>query len=429
MLTHVNSSEDRVVETAQPGPRVGFRLPLETPVASLAVAVAALLLGFDMLAGPLRYYLAQAGLESLVYLPKGCCFIFILYELTRRQVDRLLLWVLLLLFFYAGVGLLHQVSPKMQFFSLFLVVPALFGVAAGRHLPGRERGVVRLLAAVFAVTALGVYLDFFCDFPWDGFSYKVEGAEVEGSREWSSFGLSRRAGFTRMSAAAAFYLVCCGLFLFSYLKSWRLKLTVALCAFPAVLLTTNKAGIVGFLLGLGSLAVARLPVWRRLYLYGLAVAVMAFPFSTLVRSYDMSLADPVSLLLLASFEDRLINTWPSFLAAVAKLGSPLTGIGFGGVGSAVKYFSGPGSDMLAFADNFALYLYGCFGVAAAALFLYLARVTDRLFASPRALSRALAPAMVALLAASLTTDVVESQVFALLLGLAVASARDAVETL
>lgn len=401
----------------------GGALDGRAEVATLAVAVTAFLLLLDAFSGTARYYLAAAGLEFLVYLPKGLCLLFVCHQLMRRHVDRLLLGTVLALCFFVALGFLNQVPPLVQVFSLLMVIPMLFGLSAGRYLLLRERALVWLLSALFMVTALGVYLDLLWQLPWEGFTYRIEGAEVEGSRDWSTFGLARRAGFTRMSASASFYLVCSILFLLNYLRHWTYKAALLLVGVPALLLTTNKAGILALLLGILASAVARIAICRKACLYGLALIVAVFPFSILFHRYDLSLSDPVSLLLLASFEDRLINTWPSFIEMVGKIGHPLTGVGFGGVGSGLKYFNGAGREALAFADNFALYLYGLFGPVALFIICYLARLTDRLFTARSALCRSLAPVMVALLAASLTTDVVESQVFALFLGVAVACLR------
>jgi O-antigen ligase len=395
----------------------------EYTMPSVAIVLAFLLLSFDMVAAPLRFYLSRVGLDFLTYLPKVFCLLYAAREVAKVNIDRRLFWFVLLLLVFAVVGFLHQIGYVSQIFSLLLIAPLLFGMTAGRQLLAKEEKLVWVLTAVFLVTALGIYLEGYCSFPWKGFEYKVAGTAVEGSREWSTFGLARRAGFTRTSASAAYYLVCSSLFLYSYSSKWWLKLSLLVVAFPAVALTTSKAGLLGFLAGVFAVSLVRWPLLRKVYVYLLALVVILFPASTLVRNYDLNISDPISLLLLASFEDRLINTWPSFFQAVAELGNPFTGLGFGAVGAASKYFAGQKGQALAFADNFALYLYGNFGLfVAVALFLYFAKVTDQLFCSAERPVRAMAPVMVSVLAAALSTDVIESQVFALMLGVAISMA-------
>lgn len=393
---------------------------LEFSVASTAFAITAMVLCFDMLAGPLRFYLSRLGLESIIYLPKGACLLFVLRELARTTVHRTSFIAVAGILLYSAVGLFHQAGIASQIFTLLMFAPFLFGVCAGGYLREREEAFVRLLAVVFVTTALGVFLDLYVDFPWKGFAYSIGGTDIEGTRDWTTMGFERVAGFARMSTAAAFYLVCSGLFLYSYSRSTLMKYLVLLLAFPAVLATTNKAGVGGLLLGFTAILLCRFPKVQKILVVVLALAGMLLPVSTLLRSYDIDLTDPLSLLLLASFDDRLINTWPGFFAAVSRFGNPVTGVGFGGVGSAIKYFSRGNRETMAFADNFSLYLYGCFGLLAVFLFLYLAKVTLTLFRSEDRLSSSMAAGMVALLGASLTTDVIEAQVFAIMLGIAVA---------
>ncbi|HEY6873541.1 MAG TPA: hypothetical protein VI298_12540 [Geobacteraceae bacterium] len=397
----------------------GAWAPFQVRAASLALTIMALVLCTDMLSGALRYYLSQVGLDFLIYLPKAACLFFVVHEIMRKPLERAFFYMLLFLFLFAGIGFIHQTGFAAQLFAIFLISPFLFGAVSVRYIIERENAFVVLLAVVFFVTALGVVLDVYLDLPWSGYVYQLAGSEIEGSREWSTFGLERVSGFARMSTSAAFYLVCGALFLYSYFRSRWSKLMVLLVAFPTVFATTNKAGIGGLVLGFAALMISRVPRLLKVSVYGLAAMTAFLPFSTVVRSYQVDLSDPVSVALLASFEDRLINTWPNFLAEVAKFGNPAIGVGFGGVGSAVKYFSHGSQVSLAVADNFALYLYGCFGLVSVVILLYFAHVAVTLFASRERLARSLAPVMVALLAASLTTDVIEAQVFALILGIAI----------
>jgi hypothetical protein len=391
---------------------------------SIVLWLMVLLICTDMLAGPLRFFLSYVGLESVVYIPKVMCFLFLTWEIVRGRLTRLLFYNIILLAVYAVVGLLHRVDVFSILFSLFVVLPFLFGIVAEQYLYDKEKLYISFIIAVFIVTALGIYLDVFLEFPWQGFSYTIQGAEIEGAREWTTFGLKRIAGFTRLSAAAAFYIVTSALFLISYSRSWWHKLMLFLVGFPAVLATTNKAGIVGFVLGMASILLVHYPRTLKLFVFGLASTVMLLPLSTVVRSYDIDLSDPVSLILLASFEDRLIHTWPDFVAAVSQFGNPVTGVGFGGIGSAIKFSVGGSREVFAFADNFALYLYGCFGVLAVALFFYLAHITCNLFTSKHRIVGSLAPVMVAIFAVSITTDIIEAQILALMLGIAIASYRN-----
>ena len=387
----------------------------------VALCIMALLLFTDMMTGPIRYYLSNIGLDVLVYLPKFLCLIFLFNQIYRGLLTRTMFYLAIILTCSSVISYLHGFGATSILFSIFLISPFLFGLSSAQYMKNNETKFVLLLTAVFIITAIGIYIDMLADFPWEGFTYSVGGQEIEGTRQWSTFGIDRLAGFARMSATAAFYLVASSLFLYSYTKSWRLKLVIALIAFPAILLTTNKAGIGGFILGLASMLLWGFPRIYKISVFSLTSLVLYLPVTTLYKNYVVNLNDEVSIILLASFEDRLINTWPLFFTAVNKFGNLFTGVGFGGVGSAIKYFS-PNRDLLAVGDNFALYLLGCFGVFALWILYYFAQTTCVLFTSKQRINRSLAPVMVAMLAASLTTDIIEAPVYALFLGFSIALA-------
>lgn len=393
-------------------------LPVEYRNSTIALAVMAMVLLVDTLTGPLRYYLSHLGLSFLIYCPKICCLLFIVREMLRVRMNRVLFFVLLVLDAGAVVGVLHGVGLVSLVFSFLLMAPLLFGVCSARYFVERERAVVKLVLIIFLITALGIAIDIFIDYPWKGFVYKIDSQEIEGGRDWTTFGIERVAGFARTSVTAASYLASSALFLFGYCRSLRVRLLLLVITFPLLLVTTNKACIGGFIAGVAIFALMKLPRLQRLGVYCLALVVLLLPFSTLLDVYDVSMDDPVSLLLFASFDDRLINTWPTFLSAVSRYGSVLTGVGLGGIGSPARYFASGPRAVFSFADNFALYLYGIFGLFAVPIFLYWARVINNVFSSRHRGVLALAPVLVAMLAVALTTDVIEGQVFALFLGLA-----------
>jgi len=388
-------------------------------VSTVAFTILSLLLVVDVFAGPLRYYLSSIGLEAVIYVPKIACLLFVVSEIIRDHLNKKLLIALLIILLFAIIGFFYCTTIASILFSLLLISPMLFGITTAKYFRINESAFLLLFVFVFTASVFGIYLDIFVDFPWKGFNYTIGGAEVEGSREWETFGVDRLAGFARSSVNAAFYIVCTGLFLYKYLKYRMLKFLVWLLAFIAILLTTNKAGLGAFLVATVSYFLAGYYQVRRLYVYALILLLIVLPFSVLIVTYDIDLTDPISLMLLASFDDRLINTWPNFISAVSEYGNFWWGVGFGGSGSASKYFTVFESGELAVADNLTLYLYGWFGFLSVFILAYFACVTLDLFKSTYRFNNSFASIMVSLLAASLTTDIIESQVFAVVLGISI----------
>jgi hypothetical protein len=394
---------------------------LKTKVNKKAVAAVLLffLLFFDAFAAPLRYYLSLIGLEVIIYLPKFACLLFVVSESLHIHVNKKLIQLLTLLLFFAVIGFLYYTTVSSAFFTIFLISPLLFGIVVAKYIRLNESGFVLIILFIFILTAVGVYLDIFIDYPWKGYSYNIGNAEIEGSREWETFGVDRLAGFARVSAVAAFYLLCTGLFLHHYVKYRSIKFVVWLFAFFAIFQTTNKAAVAAFIFASISIVLYKQPLIRAFYVWGWVFLLFLLPFSTLFIKYDINLSDDISLMLLASFDDRLINTWPNFISAISESGNYILGTGFGGCGSGSKYFNTSEMSSLEVADNLALYLYGWFGGLSVFVLFYIARITLYLFKHTDRLINSFGPVMVALLAASITTDVIEAQIFSLILGISI----------
>ncbi len=377
------------------------------------------LLFFDAFAGPLRYYLSLMGLEVIIYLPKIGCLLFVVSELLHVHVNKRLIQLLILLFYFAVIGFLYYTTVPSVLFAFFLISPLLFGVVAAKYIRLSESRFIFIFIFIFIFTSIGIYLDVFIDYPWKGYNYNIGNAEIEGSREWETFGVDRLAGFARLSSVAAFYLLCTGLLIFHYTKYRSIKFVVWLFAFFAIFQTTNKAAVVAFIFASISIALYKHPIIRSFYVWGWVFLLFLLPFSTLFIKYDINLSDDISLMLLASFDDRLINTWPNFISAISESGNYILGTGFGGCGSGSKYFNAFEANSLDVADNLALYLYGWFGVFSVFVLFYIAQITLYLFKHTNRLINSFGPVMIALLASSITTDVIEAQIFSLILGISI----------
>lgn len=381
------------------------------------------LLFFDAFAGPLRYYLSLIGLEVIIYLPKIGCLLFVLTEISQINVKKNIIQVLTLLFVFAVVGKFNSVSFGSALFTVFLISPLLFGVVAARYIRLSERVFFLIMLFVYILTAIGVYIDVCLDFPWKGFTYNLGGSEIEGSRDWGYYGIERPAGFTRLSAAAAFYLLCTGLFVIGYVKQRSLKFAFFLIGIIAILLTTNKAAFSAFLIAIITSFLRREKkphfMLRTVLVYGLALIMILLPLSTKFIEYEINLSDPVNMFIFASFDMRLVDTWPQYMAGISEYGNYITGVGFGGGGSASKYFGGDEADILSVADNLALYLYGWFGFISLLIVFYIANVSLVLYKKQMRIENLLAVVLVAILSVSITTDVIEALIFSLMLGISI----------
>lgn len=144
----------------------------------------------------------------------------------------------------------------------------------------------------------------------------------------------------------------------------------------------------------------------------------ALPIASLLLRIDPIAA--VSSSLLASFADRLVNSWPNFIDNVTTQASIWWGAGFGAVGSGSTAFPIPGLELLAIADNTALYLWGMLGLSGVALYLLALPLLLRLHERGPRVRSGLLGAVFCICLVAWATDVLEVPVASLFLGLAIA---------
>jgi hypothetical protein len=208
--------------------------------------------------------------------------------------------------------------------------------------------------------------------PWSGVVYQLGGVSVEGSRAWTTLGIERVAGFSRASFAVADQLLFLALPL-AILE--RRKGTAGIFwAMTGVLivLTTAKKTIGTYVVLSFLIIFMGTPFMSNLLKRVVTMVFPAFvlflgflmPVSTLFINYQLELDSVLSRLLFASFEDRLINTWPDGFSLVFDKGSMVFGRGIGGIGVAQTYFEPMNHSP---ADNMYLYVYATFGIL---LFLF-----------------------------------------------------------
>ena len=373
----------------------------------------------DVLDGAIRYTLANAGLTSLVYLPKTLLALMVVAalaaDLARGRMSAAQLGALALL--AAGVvhGYLVLGNAVQVAFGLWVLIPFLGGIVA---LPALLRALPRVRRYAFflwAVAVGGVLINVVHPWPWIGLEYGLGGVAIEGSRLWGTEGLVRLPGFSRASFEAANQILLLAAVLLVCSRGWR-RLLVWLLSGVSIALTTSKTPLLAYLvLTAFCLTHHVLPryAWR-LVPVGLATLCVALPLSTLLVSYDFSAAlqDPVPRALLASLGDRLESVWPETLAMVVEDGNVVLGRGVGGIGMAHQYF---GTAAYSPADNLGVYLYALFGILGlGSLVLYGLRLGS--LALRDLISLLTFVTGLILLLSGLSSNVLESPVLALVFG-------------
>ncbi|RRV64231.1 hypothetical protein EGI99_20680 [Stutzerimonas stutzeri] len=391
--------------------------PLAFDKPTLLTLVVASLLLTETFSGALRYYFDMAGISWLLYLPKIACLIALGLELLRYRGWPAFWLVLLGLVTSAQLALMHGAELANIGFSLFIYIPLLFGLICGRHLELRLGLLRRIIGFCLIASFVGIALDMLTSVPWKGYSYMVGEVELSANRSWAFDDIDRIGGFARMSTALSVMIAIYSLFIAAFLQPRVLRLMLYIAALIGIVLTTNKSTAAAYVLTLLMLIVT---AYRFASATAFLIAVLVglmLPMFSLVLSLDPNAANNGSLL--ASFADRLINSWPNFIEVITREGWGWWGAGFGAVGSAGQVYPVPGLELLSVADNTALYLWGMLGVFGVLLYLLIFPLMLRLHERGPRLRSALLPIVFCLCLVAWATDVLEVTTATLFLGLAI----------
>ena len=392
--------------------------PLAIDKPTLLALIAASLLISETFAGALRYYLDIAGVSALLYLPKLACLAAVALELPRARSAPAVWLVLFAVAVSSLLALLHGATPGNVGFSLFIYLPLLFGLFCGRYLERRAGLLGWVIGFCLVASLIGIALDMFTNVPWKGYSYMMGDVELTANKSWAFGSTDRLAGFARMSTNLAVMIALYSLFLAAFLRSRLLRLMLYPVAFGAIFLTTNKSTAAAYLLTLVMLFLAGYRAPSGTAFFVAVVTGMALPIASLLLNIPQSEAYSASML--ASFNDRLINSWPNFIDVIVNEGWGWWGAGFGAVGSSAAAFPLAWLELLSIADNTALYLWGMLGVFGVLLYLLLFPLLLRLHDRGPRIRDALLGIVFCTCLIGWATDVLEITTATLFLGMAIA---------
>lgn len=342
---------------------------------------------FEVLQGPLRYYLSMMGGVVLAYAPKGLmalAFIFLLIKtLWTLRLEKTVTGALAGFATFAAVGCYFTHGIGQPVMGIFALIPVLFGVIAEPAFSRLDGRILPYALVLWLCVAVGVGFNYFHSMPWTGFTYQLGDAEVEVSRDWSYFGVERIAGFARASFEAAMQLLFLGLVCSILVRSKVIALIIWISTGVLIAVTTTKTtlGLYFFLTIMLPIVVPRAApsIIKRLVgptvPWTMSLIGILLPASTLVSKAGASFANQDPGNLLVSFGMRLSQVWPDTFTLIFKHGNALLGRGLGGIGSAQKIFE---PDLYSPADNLYLYLYAVFGLFALVIIWVFTRAVSRL---------------------------------------------------
>ena len=375
-----------------------------------------------VLAGPLRMYLSLAGLLPLIYVPNLLLLLAIFWQLVadarERGLTETMLIALVILCYALGVAL-QFVAPVQAAMGFYVLLPFLYGIACGRVLLEHWHVVGRILPLFWLLVVAGVFANLAVEYPWEGFSYRLGGLEVEGSRQWYAVGGGKRlAGFARASFDAAVQIQVVGILLALQMRSTMLRVLIWLLTIAAVLPTNSKGVLLAVAVVTPVLLLRRtLPEMLLRPMPALFGAIgVALPVATLLFVFDSPLRDPTLANATHSLYDRLNYMWPDAWALLGEQGHWLLGRGIGGIGTAQTYFE---PALFNAGDNLFMYWFVIFGWAALPGFVLLLLRSLRVRPHKTVADLQFYCLLLATLVYGVMTNIVENAVSALICGMLV----------
>lgn len=325
-----------------------------------------------ILEGAIRYILYLFGVEYLIYVRDIFIILCILcYMLSTTRdfiIDRFYLIIVIIFIFHSIIALCYVGNISMLLLAWKIYFPLFFGILFGQLFFENLRLTTNCFILLYILAILGVFVNYFIMFPWEGLEYSLFGFDIEAVRFWTAWEFKRVSGFARTSYDSAIQILLLAIFLICYVKNNSLKLLLWLLAGPAILLTTTKGVILAyFVTSLLIIIIRYIPNYINIYQKGLFVLLVIAIILPLYSNQSLGVGNiPI---LLTSLYERLIISWPDVFKLVRENGNILLGRGLGGMGTTQLYFE---TQMYNPGDNIFLFFYANFGIFGAGYLLYLA---------------------------------------------------------
>jgi len=328
----------------------------------------------EILAGPLRYYLPQAGFPELLYLFKALLLsgIFFYSAKTTLKSRKIQLSVIIFvyLFLFSGLyGIFTTGNFKQVGFGFWIFVPMIAGVVIGKELISEWPKWTSRIILFWAISIIGVLINVFVEYPWEGASFSLGEINLISARLWFGLGLKRLAGFGRSASVTSHMIFFLSLMLLGIEKRRRwLNLCVWLISLLAIILTTNKTtSVVMIIVGMLFFLWRYIPQFGRILVkVGVISIGLISQFLPIVAFlvYQRPQFTKYQTLFYSLFA-RFTWTWPRVFNLIIEQGNFITGLGVGGIGSAQRLYS---PNLQNVTDSLFVYLFATFGLIACGVY-------------------------------------------------------------
>ena len=336
----------------------------------LLLIVFVLYLASNVFDGVLRYALVNLDLPTwLLYLRDAAVIAVVPFAAAARLRHHgvVLLFVMLATALHATVAWSSMHSAVQLLFGIKVLLTVAFGALVARPIeqsaPVAAESGSRCSGAS---PCIGVLVNAFVDLPWTGVVYSVGDVDVEASRDWSSDGVARAAGFSRFSISAGVQIALLAIFLMTTMRrkgagGVLAKGCLVAATLAAVFVTNSRGGLAAFAI----VTLMLCCVWLSGSLTALKTAIFAAVLPVVLLPIylpGMHVSAALAGKSLQSFLERMEQGWPGAWDLIFRSGTGLLGRGIGGIGSPQRIFN---PQYYFPADNLTIFLFAYFGIFAA----------------------------------------------------------------
>ena len=315
--------------------------------------------------GVIRYILNLFKIPEALYIKDFILILLIMYGIKQTKFNKkhLILFLIISISFIISIVYVGNFA-QIMFFVLKVLTPFLAGILQYNNILADMKNKKLFYIFCFIMTILGVYLNYFVNFPWEGLEYEIGNKTITATRQWSTLGQKRIAGFSRSSINAATQIIILAMLIQVDKKNNRFfKLLCCTLTIGAIALTTTKGIIITSIIFYINdfLNIEKI---KKIIIKILIIIMIILPiFSTVCEPiFDFlkeNLEYEVYIKYFDSFKARLMGVWPASFELLAKHGNKILGRGLGGIGASQYNFE---INLCLPADNMFVYLYVTFGV-------------------------------------------------------------------
>lgn len=318
-----------------------------------------------VLESPIKYALGKAHISPIIYGRDAYAALVVMIAFASWMSGKSFSAAIpatFVLVAHAFYGMLIQGSLIQPVIGLKLYLAFLLGMASYSTFRDKQGLMIRWYLAMYVLTVIGVCINWATDMPWAGETFESAVGATEVSREWTTGGIRRLAGFAKASFDASTIVVTFGaaLALYPGLSRW-IQLLLLLTSTGVVVLTTSKGSmlalvVIALYIGLRRQQENRLNA----SFYVAPAAMLLIPLLLFAFEFKATVHGDLWFLL-SSFAERINWMWPRAFGNLGSLEGAILGRGVGGIGFPQRFGEGL---IYNSADNVMVYLFVSFGLAA-----------------------------------------------------------------